>query len=141
MDILEKAINFAKDIRKTKENLNLENAKKKNDGDKVLQNMINEFNLLKLKINYATSKSDLIDQKKVDDDRQNSVLLSNLYDEIMKNKNMIEYNNASEKMDLLMNKINKILLAAVNGKMLNNVDELISDEGCSGNCSGCSGCF
>ena len=42
-----------------------------------------------------------------------------------------------------MNKINQILIAAVNDKNLENVDEFDfeNEHDCAGNCQSCSGCF
>lgn len=141
MDILKKAVEFAKEIRKTKEYFNLKVAKEQNDNDSKLQNLINEFNLLKLKIQHRNEQNILDDETQKAKYKSDSILLSQCYDKIMENEHMLAFNDASEKMNFLMENINKILLAAVNGKALENVNDLLKDENCSGDCSGCSGCF
>ena len=50
MDIIQLAKNFAKEIQKTDEYLNLVEAKKNNDDDPELSNLIGEYNLLKFDI-------------------------------------------------------------------------------------------
>ena len=141
MDILKKAVEFAKEIRKTKEYFNLKVAKEQNDNDSKLQNLINEFNLLKLKIQHRNEQNILDDETQKAKYKSDSILLSQCYDKIMENEHMLAFNDASEKMNFLMENINKILLAAVNGKALENVNDLLKDENCSGDCSGCSSCF
>ena len=65
--------------------------------------------------------------------------LSEIYEKIMKNENMVAFNKASEKMDTVMNRINSILIAAVNGEDPMLFSE-INDLGCNGSCDGCSKC-
>lgn len=131
MDIFEEAVDFAKKIQKTEEFLNLKKAKQRNDCDEKLQDLIHEFNLLKFKLRQGSNE-------KSEEYEQNSLKLSELYDKIMENKNMIMFNEASEKMNSVMNRVNKILVAAVND---GNFEEIDDKEGCGGDCSGCSGCF
>lgn len=135
MSILEEALIFAKKIQETQQYLNLKKAKEINDSDENLQNLVNEFNMLKLKFEHNLNKKET--------DEGDGKKLTELYDKIMENENMVAFNEASDEMNALMNKINKILVAAVNGK---NVDEFedsdFEDEaGCAGNCHNCSGCF
>ena len=56
MDIIQETFNFAKKIQKTEQFLNLKKAKECNDNDKQLQDLINEFNMIKLKIEYDLKK-------------------------------------------------------------------------------------
>ncbi len=60
-----------------------------------------------------------------------------LYSDIMRNENMIVYNDAKHTMDNLMKQINTILSMSINGQ---NPDEIDISSGCSGDCSGCSSC-
>lgn len=137
MDIIQETFNFAKKIQKTEQFLNLKKAKECNDNDEQLQNLINEFNMIKLKIEYDLKKM------KTKENEKNSEKLNELYDKIMQNEHMTIFNKASDEMNALMNKINKILLTAVNGKDVENFNEfdLNSDNGCTGNCHDCSECF
>ena len=134
MDIIELAKNFGKELQKTDEYLNLVEAKKNNDNDQELSNLIGEYNLLKFDIGRLLAdyqdKQEKIDQKNAE--------LKEIYDKIMKNSNMIAFNEASDKVNNMMNKINKILVAAVNGEDL-TFDFEINESKCGG--GGCENCF
>ena len=132
LDILNLAVEFAKKIQKTQEYLNLSKAKKDNDSDLKLQNMIDEYNFL------TNNIKDLIKNKAEKEviDNEN-VKISKIYRKIMLNENMIKFNKASEEMNILMNRINLILIDAVNGKEpMVCADEKNIDCGKCGKCSG-----
>ena len=65
---------------------------------------------------------------------------SDLYDEIMVNPNMKTFNFARQELDDTMTYIIGILNMSVNGHDPDTCEPDISAGGCSGNCSGCSGC-
>ncbi len=134
MDIDLETINFAKKIQQTTVFLNLKKAKQKNDSDLDLQNLINEFNLLKLQFSRCN--------KKGENSEEIGHKIGEVYDKIMANENMINFNHFSEKMNNLMNKINKVLMAAVNDKPLEEISKMenINETGCNGLCDNCSGC-
>lgn len=135
MDIFELAKNFGKEIQKTSEYLKLVEAKRNNDNDRELSDLIGQFNLLKFDIGRLLGdyqdQQDKIDQKNAE--------LKEIYDKIMKNSNMIVFNEASDKVNDMMNKINKILVSAVNGEDL-AFDFEINKSGCGGGCENCLGC-
>ena len=125
-DIIDLAYEFAKNIQKTKEYLLLQEAKKNNDEDKNLNELIYKYNILKNNIS----------QKKVQDEKNVQVKQAKkLYKNIMENKNMKKFNEASNNMNILMNKINSIFIAAVNGKQLTDCcEDEIYDCGRCGKC-------
>lgn len=130
--IIELAVDFAKNIQKTKEYLNLKDAKEKNDKDLELQKLIKKFNRLKREVkNLIKSKNS---NKQQIDELNYEISLT--YKKIAKNKNMINFNEKSNEANILMNKINSILVNAINGM------ELVS--GCfkenSFNCGSCKKC-
>ncbi len=131
LNIFEEAVDFAKKIQKTEEFLNLKKAKQCNDCDEKLQDLIHEFNLLKIKLGQAGNE-------KSEEYEKNGLKLSEVYEKIMENENMIMFNKASDKMNFVMNRVNKILVAAVND---GDFEEINDQENCGGNCNGCSGCF
>ncbi len=132
MDILNLTVEFAKKIQQTEEYLNLSKAKKANDNDLKLQSMIHEYNFLIDNIkNLIKNKSD---KKTIDDE---NLKISEIYKKIMLNENMIMFNKASENMNILMNKINSILIDAVNGKKTIACDDKKNID--CGNCGKCSG--
>lgn len=135
MNIIDLARNFGKEIQKTDEYLELMRAKKENDNDKELNDLIGKFNLLKFDIQRLLSdKED--QQEKIN---EKNLELNEIYEKIMKNENMIAFNKASDNMNSVMNKVNSILMGAVNGEDPLTFSEF-NNLGCSGGCSGCSGC-
>ena len=63
-----------------------------------------------------------------------------LYDEIMVNETMKTYNFARQELNDTMTYITGILNMSVNGHDPDTCEPDISAGGCSGDCSGCSGC-
>lgn len=135
MNIIDLARNFGKEIQKTDEYLELMRAKKENDNDKELNDLIGKFNLLKFDIQRLLSDKE--DQQEKINEKNSK--LSEIYKKIMENKNMIAFNKASDNMNAIMNKINSILMAAVNGEDPLMFSEFNNLE-CSGSCGGCQGC-
>lgn len=129
-DILKLANEFAENIKKTEEYLNLVKARKDNDEDVNLNVKINEFNA-----HTDNVKRLIADGSPKEEVDSENVKISELYKEIMENKNMIAFNKASNEMNLLMNNINAILVAAVNDEDVS----ACSDRKSSG-CSGCKKC-
>ena len=130
--ILEKAVEFAKEIQKTNEYLELEEAKKNNDNDKELNLMIENYNELIKKVSEVNSDENLEKEDLVQINEE----IKKEYHKIMENKNMINFNVKSNNMNILMNKVNSILVDAVNGKEIS----LCSLEK-SSNCGSCGKCF
>ena len=129
-DILNLTIEFAKKIQKTKEYLNLKKAKEINDKDHELKNNIAEFNELTENVKSLIKNS----SKKEEIDEENSKI-SLIYSKIVNNENMINFNKASNEMNILMNKINNILIKAVNGEDFENSCVEFNCESCK-KCSG-----
>ena len=129
-DILNLTIEFAKKIQETKEYLNLKKAKEINDKDHELKNNIAEFNELTENVKSLIKNS----SKKEEIDEENSKI-SLIYSKIVNNENMINFNKASNEMNILMNKINNILIKAVNGE---DFESFCVEFNC-GSCKKCSG--
>ena len=113
----------------------LEQAKKMNDMDQELQELIGKFNLARFNLNIEMNK-----QEGQDEDELNRLdaELNDLYDQIMNNDSMIAYNEARMEVDRLTKHIQAIITATVNGG-----DPMVVElpvEGCSGSCESCSGC-
>lgn len=135
MDIISLARDFGKEIQKTDEYLELIRAKKENDNDTELNDLIGKLTLLKFDIQRLLADHE--DQQEKINEKNSE--LSKVYEKIMKNKNMIAFNKASDNMNAVMNKINGILMAAVNGEDPLMFSEFNNFE-CGGGCNGCSGC-
>lgn len=107
-------------------------ARKANDNDKNLQEMIGQFNLVRMSMDQALSAEER-DNEKI---KQLNEELSRLYTEVMDNPLMQAYNAAKTDLDALMQKITTVLSAAASGE-----DPLTVDlNGCTGSCETCSGC-
>ena len=113
-------------------------AKEKNDTDGELQNVIGEFNIVRMKYGQQMQKSE---------DEQDKSLMEKLdkemheiYDKIMSNPNMTAFNDAKEAMDKMLNSINYIITMAANGEDPTTCPEEEPQHSCSGSCSTCGGC-
>ena len=133
-DIISEFKLLAKKLQQDDRIIYLEQAKKMNDMDQELQELIGKFNLCQY--NYRTE-----DAKKDKDEAKLSQLYSeitDLYAQIMENDSMKEYNECKTEVDRLTQHIQAIISAAINGGDPMAVE--LPAGGCSGNCSGCSGC-
>jgi cell fate (sporulation/competence/biofilm development) regulator YlbF (YheA/YmcA/DUF963 family) len=133
MDIIAKAREFAKEIQKTEEYAELVKARKLSDEDKDLQDQIGKFNLLKMNIDNEIA-SDNVNHDKL---RELNTELQALYDDIMRNENLMAFNNAKSNVDKMLTKIDALLSASVNG---DDVETFDVESACSGNCATCGGC-
>lgn len=137
MDIIKMARNLGKEIQNTTEYINLTKAKQDNDNDSELADLIGKFNLVKLKIQHLSN--DIDEKNKAEIEKENEKI-SKLYEKIMQNENMIAFNKASKEINDMMNKINRILTAAVNGEDPMTCSDTLQTA-CNGQCSRCSsGC-
>lgn len=134
MDILKKTRELGVLIQQTEEFESLQEAKKSNDEDLDLFDNIQKLNLLKLELKSLLSNEE--NDKKATEKKNDEI--KKVYNEIISNENMKKYQEATEKFQILINKINTIIQYSANGAdPMSCPDEEIS---CSGNCGGCSGC-
>lgn len=112
-------------------------AKEKNDTDGELQNLIGEFNIVRMKYGQQMQKSEEEQDKELMTQLDNE--MRDIYGKIMSNENMNAYNDAKEAIDKLLNSINFIITMAANGE-----DPMTCPEeqphSCSGSCASCGGC-
>ncbi|MEG0877755.1 MAG: YlbF family regulator [Oscillospiraceae bacterium] len=113
----------------------LDAARKANDEDEALQQLIGDFNLARVDLNNEISKTEDKDQEKVS---ALNAKVNELYNSIMENEQMNAYNDAKAELETVMNYVNEILSTAVNGGDPLTVEEPHSC--CDGGCSSCSGC-
>ena len=110
-------------------------AKEKNNEDKELQDLIGQFNLIRLNLNEQFGDGDeAADKEKVTKLNEE---LRECYAKIMQNESRAAFSTAKEEFDALMNKVNGIIGLCVEGH-----DPMTCEppSGCSGSCSSCSGC-
>ena len=134
MDIIElfkqAAVAMQSDIRY----LELDAARRAVDEDKELQDMIGQFNLIRMEANEAMF-ADERDENHINELNEKS---TSLYRAIMNHQKMLEFNEAKTEMDKMVSHIDAIINTAVNGGDPTLVQE--PHGGCSGSCSTCAGC-
>ena len=111
-------------------------ARKMNDMDQELQELIGKFNLAKFNLNIEMNKKP--DEQNEEELNRLDAELNDLYDQIMNNDSMVAFNEAALDVERLTKHVQAILTATVNGNDPMAVE--LPEEGCSGNCSSCSGC-
>lgn len=135
MDAIAKFKEAAMALQQDERYLKLAAARKANDDDETLQNMIGEFNLVRLDLNNEIEKEDRDDARVTELNEK----INQLYNGIMNSETMLAYNDAKQEMRPLVNHINAIVTAAVDGDDPMLVAEPV--EGCGEDgCASCSGC-
>ncbi len=134
MSAIEKFIEAALELQKEDACVALENARKVNDNDEVLQEKINAFRKMQenLQSEMANPEADKERLKEMDGE------IEVLYNEIMANPSMVAYGEAQQDIKEVINHINAIIAAAIDGQD----PRLVQAPSCcdSGGCSSCSGC-
>ena len=113
--------------------LALDQARKANDKDEELQNLIGEFNLARMDLNNEIGKSERDDARITELNEK----VNNLYGQIMGDEGMTAYNEAKRDCENLVNYIDAIINTAMNGGDPMTVQE--PSASCTGSCSTC-GC-
>ncbi len=133
MDIIDLTRKLGKLIQEDERYIKLQITQQNSDNDAELQKLIGDFNLKRMSINTEASKDERDENKikKLNDE------LRELYSEIMQNETMIAYNEAKQEFDVLLNRINSIIIQSAQGEDPETADY---QESCSGSCSSCSGC-
>ncbi len=112
----------------------LMHARKVNDEDEVLQNLIGEFNMIMLKAQQEAEKEDK-DEAKMQEYNEQYVAA---YQKIMANENMVAYQAAQSELEAVVNTVNGIIAMSLNGE-----DPMTCDpdaQNCTHDCSTCGGC-
>ncbi|MDL2293440.1 YlbF family regulator [Ruminococcaceae bacterium OttesenSCG-928-D13] len=134
MDAITMFKEAAKALQQDERYLSLEAARKANDDNAELQDKIGEFNLVRLDLNNEIEKDERDDARVAElNDR-----INNLYNEIMAAPSMLAYNDAKQAMRPMVDYINAIITAAVDGEDPMTVTEPAS--GCGDGCASCAGC-
>ena len=113
--------------------LALDQARKANDKDEELQNLIGEFNLARMDLNNEIGKNERDDARIAELNEK----VNSLYGQIMGNEGMVAYNEAKRECENLVNYIDAIINTAMNGGDPMTVQE--PSESCTGSCSTCGG--
>ena len=133
MDIIAMARELGKAIQQDERYKRIDAAKKANDADQALQDLIVKFNLKRSELSTEMAQENKDPEKLNALDKE----LKELYRDVMANENMVEFNAAKVEVDTMMNFISEILYGSVNGE---NPDTIEMQTGCGGNCASCGGC-
>ena len=109
-------------------------AKKVNDEDENLQNLIGEFNIVMLNAQQESEKEGK-DEAKL---QQYNEQYMELYGKIMSTDSMRAYQSAQSEMEALVNEMNGIIAMSLNGEDPATCDPTAAN--CTHDCSSCGGC-
>jgi len=128
MDLIEKAKELGDALMNDEKVKRLQIAMAENDNDFELQKHIGEFNLKRIALNEEAEKNDKNNEKIKILEQE----LKAIYQLVMENKSMAEYNKAKTEVDEILSHINSIIQVSISGEA--------PEEGCSGGCESCAGC-
>ena len=134
MDAIEMFKRAAAALQTDERYLALDAARRANDENQELQDMIGEFNLARMDLNNEISKDER-DEARV---AELNAKVNSLYSQIMASEGMVAYNEAKARAEAMIGHIDAIINTAMNGG-----DPMLVDEpqgGCTGSCSTCGGC-
>ena len=133
MDIIEMTRKLGVAIQQEEVFKNYIKAKAANDNDVELQDMIGQFNVIRMQLDQALSADD----KDGDKVKALNAQLKDTYTAIMGRESMMNYNIAKGELDVLVNQINAVIEHTLDGD-----DPMTCDiaSNCTGSCSTCSGC-
>ena len=133
MDIIAMARELGKAIQQDERYKRIDAAKTANDKDEELQQLIQKFNMKRSELSVEMAQENKNPEKLNQLDRE----LKAVYQEVMQNPNMAEFNAAKVEVDDMMNYISTILYGAVNGE---DPDTIEPQQSCGRDCAGCAGC-
>lgn len=134
MDVIQQARELGKAIQQDERYLDYLEAKRANDQDADLQELIGKLNLTQLSYQAESEKEEPDSEKMKEYDAQ----FQEIYSKIMSNPNMMSYEVSRQQIDDLMNYIMKLLSLVVNGADPETAEPDAVD--CTGSCSTCGGC-
>ena len=110
-------------------------AQETNDADEALGEQLRELELLRMQYRHEAAKQDDADGSLME---AYNVQFDALYEQIMGNENMQEYQAASEGLGALLKWMNGLLQGCAQGEDPAAYEP--AQAGCGGDCGGCSGC-
>ena len=137
MDAIQAVRELGKAIQADERYIEYARAKKVNDEDEELQNLIGEFNLIRqnaaMEYNKPEEEQDNEKLTKLNADMQEA------YEKVMANENMALFTVAKAGMDELMGQVNTVLTLVLQGADPETCPTT-QPTGCTGSCSSCGGC-
>ncbi|MBE6795074.1 MAG: YlbF family regulator [Ruminococcaceae bacterium] len=111
-----------------------EEARKANEADTALNDLIGKINLTQLNYQQEAAKGEEADGDKMEGYAKE---FEELYREIMLNGNMVKFEAAKTAVDDMMNEIMGILACCVDGQ---DPATCTPEHHCNGSCDSCGGC-
>ncbi len=125
MDYTELAKTLGEELTKTEQYKKYIKAKAEYEADTELEQLIEAYNMEKLRVDIINAQGEEEDKKETSTDR-----LNQLYQQIMARPAMLNFGEAHENLGKLMDDVNSIILQAMNG-----------EEGCTPDkCASCGMC-
>lgn len=113
-----------------------EEARKANEADNALNELIGKINLIQMSYQNEAAKGEEADSAKMEDFAKE---FEELYREIMLNGNMVKFEAAKTAVDDMMNEIMGILACCVDGQDPATCTPQ-HEHHCDGSCGSCDGC-
>lgn len=135
-DVIKLARELGAAIQQDERYKSFEQARKANEGDDALNDLIGKLNLIQMNYNQEMQKETPDQTAVAGYDKE----FREVYTQVMANKNMINYETARHEVDDMMNYLIGILSLCVNGEDPATCEPHRHDEGCTGSCSSCGGC-
>ena len=126
---------LGKEIQKDPRFAALQAAAAVNDSDEALQAQMQELQLISLKYQQEATKDDESDKDRIAELQEQ---YQKLYEDIMKNENMIKYSEAASEMEEMAQYISKMIGLFFDGQDPETCQ--ITPENCTHDCSTCGGC-
>ena len=114
--------------------IELDAARRANEADEELQNLIGDFNLARMDLNNELSMDERNDERISELNEK----INQTYTKVMNHPGMKRYNEAKAAAEQLVNHIDAIINTAMNGGDPMTVQA--PTGGCTGSCSTCGGC-
>ncbi|MFA9381109.1 MAG: YlbF family regulator [Acetanaerobacterium sp.] len=131
-NIIRSTKELGKQIQANESYIAMAKAREAVDANDVLQKQIQEFTMLKMSLNQEISKEPRDDAKVAELDEQ----IRTLHKAVTESPAMLTYNDAKLAFDTVVEKVNQILSASLNGQDPETADA----QSCGGSCSSCAGC-
>lgn len=134
MDIIEITRQLGAAIQEDERYIEFHEARKVNEADADLNDMINKIQLIHMSYQHEAAKDDASEEKLQAYDKE----FSEAYEAVMANENMQRYEAARKAVDEMMNGITAILALCVQGEDPATCEP--EAHNCSGECGSCGGC-
>lgn len=134
MDMIELARELGRKLQNDERYLAFEAARVASDEDQELQDLIGEFNLKRMAINNEAQKEDRDDEKL----QKLNYELREAYTNVMKNENMVKYNETKQALDECVQRVIAIITMCAEGEDPDTAD--YDPSACTHDCSTCGGC-